>query len=128
MMSDSDQRADEVDEYLWPLTGSSWAVDWVSLNEELQIRCRLAEILSHVREVHVAPRLRRFGAGAPTNAMAAVAQSIIEGPAGGPCWAQTLRAPVPRALRDEWHELAQRLRTLTQSREVHARAKREASY
>ena len=103
----------EIDEYLWPLTGETAAIDWPSLVEELRIQERRAEILAHVRETHLEPRLRRVGV--PTSASAlrqALTESIIAGPEGGPPWAQTLREPVPRALREEWRQLAARLQAL----------------
>ena len=127
MMGDTDRHAYEIDEYLWPLTGGAWTVDWESLNEELQIRQRLAEILSHVREVHFTPRLRRLRAGAAANVVAAVTESVVEGPPDGPVWAQTLREPVPRALRDEWRQLARRLHNIAQSRDDRATAEQGTS-
>jgi hypothetical protein len=99
----------EIDEYLWPLTGETAAVDWASLLDELRIRERLAEIMAHVRETHLERRLRRVGV--PSSAPA-LTQNIIAGPEGGPPWAQTLKEPVPRALREEWSQLATRLQAL----------------
>jgi hypothetical protein len=103
----------EIDEYLWPLTGATAAVDWASLVDELRIRERLAEILAHVRETHLEPRLRRVGVPSSAPALAqALTENIIAGPEGGPPWAQTLKEPVPRALREEWCQLAARLQAL----------------
>ena len=111
-MRSGEERSDmDVDEYLWPLTGDATLVDWRALTAELQIRERLAEISAHVREVHVQPRLARLGRLAPA-ARLEVTRSIIDGPAEGPPWAQTLKDPVPRALRDEWAALSQQLREL----------------
>ena len=99
----------EVDEYLWPLTGNISSVHWESITEELHIRQRLAEIMAHIREAHIQPRLRRLGAQANAAYIRSITESIIAGPGDGPPWAQTLKEPVPRALREEWNELAQRL-------------------
>ena len=99
----------EVDEYLWPLTGDASSVHWECIAEELHIRQRLAEILAHVRETHVQPRLRRFGTRVNSAHIRSITESVIAGPGDGPPWAQTLKEPVPRALREEWNELAQRL-------------------
>lgn len=106
----------QFDEYLWPLTGEPWWVDWAALTEELQIRQRVAEIMTHVRETHLQPRLRRLGTSPPLARVTAVTQSVIAGPQEGPVWAQTLKAPVPGALRDEWAQLTERLRVLEQQR------------
>ena len=109
----SDSAAREaVDEYLWPLTGEVQQIDWESLAEQLRIRGRLADIAAHVRELHLRPRLRRLGPRPALAMIAAVTESLIEGPAGGPAWDQRLKAPVPSGLRDEWNQLAQRLREL----------------
>jgi hypothetical protein len=109
-MGRDEYRADtEVDEYLWPLTGNTSCIHWESITEELHIRKRLAEILAHVRETHIRPRLHRLGARANAAYSQSVTESIIAGPGDGPPWAQTLKEPVPLALRDEWNELAQRL-------------------
>ncbi len=103
----------EMDQYLWPLTGESAAIDWESLVEELRIRERLGEILAHVRATHLGPRLRRLRVSTVTPAlMQAITESVIAGPHNGPPWAQILKEPVPRALREEWNELAARLRDL----------------
>lgn len=99
----------EVDEYLWPLTGDTFSIRWESITEELHIRQRLAEILAHVRETHIQPRLRHLGARANSAYSRSINESIIAGPGEGPPWAQTLKEPVPRALREEWNDLAQRL-------------------
>jgi len=69
----------------------------------------LGEILAHVREHHLRPRLRRLGAAVPADV---ATQAIIAGPADGPPWLQALKEPVPRALREEWQELTRRLRAL----------------
>ena len=106
----------EVDEYLWPLTGNLLSVDWHVLAEELEVRTRLREILAHVREMHVQPRVRRLGSGASKRDISAVTQAVIAGPDGGPPWAQTLKEPVPRALRQEWMALAERLRDIDTKR------------
>lgn len=107
---DGERSEYEVDEYLWPLTGNLLSVDWQVLADELHVRTRLNEILAHVRELHVQPRVRRLGVGASVSAISAVTRAIIAGPDGGPPWTQTLKEPVPRALRQEWTKLAQRLR------------------
>jgi len=112
-MGQDEYRTDtEVDEYLWPLTGDVSSVDWESITEELHIRQRLAEIMAHVRETHLQPRLRRLGARANSADSRSITESIIAGPGDGPPWAQTLKEPVPRALREQWNELVQRLREL----------------
>jgi hypothetical protein len=109
-MGRDEYRTDtEVDEYLWPLTGNTSSIHWESITEELHIRKRLAEILAHVQETHIRPRLHRLGARANSAHSRSIAESIIAGPGDGPPWAQTLKEPVPRALREEWNELAQRL-------------------
>jgi len=116
-MEPDEYRTDtEVDEYLWPLTGDASCVRWESVTEELHIRQRLAEILAHVRETHVQPRLRRLGVSANSAGSRSITESIIAGPGDGPPWAQALKEPVPRALREEWNELAQRLRDLNKPR------------
>ncbi len=103
----------EIDQYLWPLTGEAAGIDWASVVEELRIRERLAEILAHVRQTHVEPRLRRAGARAAASALGkALTEGVIAGPEGGPAWALTLKEPVPRALREEWSQLAARLQAL----------------
>ena len=105
----------EVDEYLWPLNGdmnSIHLIHWEYITEELHIRRRLTDILAHVREAYVQPRLRRLGAGANSATNRSIPESVIAGPGDGPPWAQTLREPVPRELREEWNELAQRLQEL----------------
>ena len=112
MRSADDRTEMQIDEYLWPLTGSMTAIDWPSVTEELQIRERLAEISAHVHEQHVQPRLRRLNVRASTALTEAVTRGIIAGAADGPPWTQTLRDPVPRALRDEWAQLAERLRAI----------------
>jgi hypothetical protein len=109
MRRDEYRTDTEVDEYLWPLTGDTSSVRWESITEELHIRQRLAEILAHVREAHVQPRLRHLGARTNSAHIRSITESIIAGPGDGPPWAQTLKEPVPRALREEWDELAQRL-------------------
>ena len=107
---DSRGTESEVDEYLWPLTGDFLSVNWQLLAEELHIRTRLNEILAHVREVHIRPRLRVLGPCPSPHAIRATTQAIIAGPDDGPLWMQTLHHPVPRALREEWAMLAERLR------------------
>ena len=99
----------EIDEYMWPLTGESAAFNWTVLAEEMEIRTRLGAILAHVRDMHIAPRVRRLGPRPSADLIRAVEESVIAGPAAGPLWARTLREPVPRVLRDEWHELTRRL-------------------
>ncbi len=112
MQSDEDRLETEIDEYLWPLTGDLSPINWEYLSEELHIRERLAEIMMHVREMHLTPRLRRLEPRLASTVTQAVAQAIIAGPENGPPWAQTLKDPVPRALRDEWKQLTQRLREI----------------
>jgi len=106
----------EIDEYLWPLTGALWAVDWQLLAEELQVRQRLAEIMTHVHAMHLDPRVRRLGTRASAADVSAVCQSIVSGPDDGPPWTQTLHAPIPRALREEWERLGQRLQEIARDR------------
>ncbi len=101
----------EIDEYLWPLTGTPTAVNWELLAEELRIRNRLAAIRAHVQEMHVQPRLKRAGR-ASTDVIQGLTASLIAGPLDGPPWMQRLKDPIPRALRDEWQELTQRLRAI----------------
>ena len=101
-----------VDEYLWPLTGEVTPIDWDALTAELQIRERLAEIIAHVREMHVQPRLARLGARRDPIMVREITCSVINGPAEGPMWLQTLQEPVPRALREEWARLTKQLREL----------------
>jgi hypothetical protein len=112
----NEPRTPEVDEYLWPLTGELWPIDWSSLAEEIHIRERLAEIAAHVRDTHLRPRLRRLGPAPSAALVAAMTQSIVDGPADGPLWAQVLKDPVPRALREEWARLTQRLRAIDSQR------------
>lgn len=107
-----DSETHEIDEYLWPLTGDVSVVDWDALTEGLQIRQRLGEILMHVRTTHVRPRLQRLGARPAMHVVQAATQAVIAGPQDGPPWEQRLQEPVPRALRDEWEQLTQRLRQL----------------
>jgi hypothetical protein len=102
----------EVDEYLWPLNGDTYSIHWEDITDELHIRRRLAEILAHVREAYIQPRLRRLGASANSATNRSIPESIIAGPGDGPPWAQTLNEPVPRELREEWNELARRLQEL----------------
>ncbi|MFI5394743.1 MAG: hypothetical protein ACHQ9S_04350 [Candidatus Binatia bacterium] len=106
----------EIDEYLWPLTGDIPSIQWESVTEELRIRQRLAEIVTHVREMHVRPRIRRLPDRIACTQARSIVESIITGPEGGPPWAQSLKEPVPRALRDEWNQLTQRLREINSSR------------
>ena len=116
-MGRDEYRTDtEIDEYLWPLSGETCSIEWESVTEELRIRQRLAEIMAHVMETHVRPRLPHLGARANAAFSRTMTQSVIEGPEDGPPWAQTLKEPVPRALREEWAKLAQRLRALNSSR------------
>ncbi len=84
-------------------------VNWETMAEDLRIRNRLAEIRAHVYNVHVHPRLRRSGRRTAPDVIRAVTESFIAGPIDGPPWRRTLKDPIPRALRDEWTELAQRL-------------------
>ena len=116
MQRDEYRTDTEVDEYLWPLTGDTSSIqwesitkEWESITEELHIRQRLAKIMAHVREAYIQPRLRRLGARTNSAYIRSITESIIAGPGDGPPWAQTLKEPVPRALREEWNELAQRL-------------------
>src|SRR5260370_12317353 len=102
MWMESNRFEAEVDEYLWPLTGSTAYVDWNALAEELRIRKRLGQITAHVHEMHVHPRLRRFGSRLSSTAIAEITAGVIVGPPDGPPWLQTLKEPVPRALREEW--------------------------
>ncbi len=109
-MGRDEYRTDtEVDEYLWPLTGDTSSIQWESVAEELHIRQRLAEIMAHTREMHVRPRLRSLGLRDDSSSGRNVTASIVAGPEDGPPWMQSLHHPVPRALRDEWDQLAQRL-------------------
>ena len=119
-MMRTDSGHPEIDEYLWPLTGEVSSMDWQPVVEELQIRQRLADIMAHVREMHVRPRLARLGPRASETMRCAVTESIIDGPEGGPPWTQTLREPVPRGLRDEWNQLAGRLCEIEQRRRPQA--------
>jgi hypothetical protein len=113
MPSNYEPYETEIDEYMWPLTGDSTSFNWTALTEELEIRTRLGAILAHVRDMHIAPRVRRLGPRPSRDRLRAVEESIIAGPAAGPLWAQTLQEPVPRALRDEWRELTRRLSEIT---------------
>jgi hypothetical protein len=122
-MRSDDDRPEQIDEYLWPLTGDLSPINWEALAEELHIRDRLAVILAHVREMHVEPRLRRMGPRASGVARAATA-AIISGPEDGPPWLQTLKEPVPRALREEWTRLARRLCELANTRQQAATTRR----
>jgi len=112
MPNEGQYFAPEIDEYLWPLTGDMSQVDWTALTEELRIRARLGEIMGHVRERHVQPRIRRLGQRTSQAAIDALTARVIAGPADGPPWLQTLHEPVPRALREEWSDLARRLHEL----------------
>jgi len=112
----------DIDEYLWPLTGALGAIDWSALTEELRIRKRLAEIAAHVRERHIAPRLRRCGPQPSPARVQAINESILMGPNEGPPWEITLKDPVPRALREEWHHLAEGLRGLEAQKRRAARS------
>lgn len=116
-MGRDEYRTDtEIDEYLWPLTGDACSIQWEYVTEELQIRQRLAEIMAHVMEAHVRPRLRHLGARYNSAYGRSIEQSVVEGPENGPPWARTLKEPVPRALREEWAQLAERLQVLNSSR------------
>lgn len=116
-MRRDEYRADiEVDEYLWPLTGDPPSIQWELVTEELRIRQRLAEMVAHVREMHVRPRVRQLSNRVAFTQSRSIVESIITGPEDGPPWAQSLKEPVPRALRDEWTRLTQRLRELNVSR------------
>jgi len=106
----------DIDEYLWPLTGALSAIDWPALTEELRIRKRLAEIAVHVRERHIAPRLHRRGPQPSPALVQTIKESIIAGPDEGAPWEITLKDPVPRALREEWHQLAEDLRSIDAQR------------
>ena len=110
------ERDENLDEYLWPLTGAVPAVDWSSLSDELQIRTRLAEIITHVRTTHLARRLRRLGTRPSATLVQATTQALITGPVDGQPWEQTLKEPVPRALCDEWADLGERLQRISQER------------
>ena len=111
--ADAGQDGADVDEYLWPLTGDTAQMDWSSLAEEIQLRQRLAEIAAHVSTMHVRPRLARWQVQPVGPALAdAIRQGVMAGPVDGPPWEQTLKEPVPRALREEWAQLARRLRQL----------------
>jgi len=116
MRTDTEHTDTAIDEYLWPLTGDLTAVNWEALAEEMQLRERLAEITAHVRELHVQPRLRRLGTQPSPTLVRAMTEGVITGPEGGPPWLQTLREPVPRALRDEWATLTERLRAIDERR------------
>lgn len=104
--------AGDFDEYLWPLTDAVWPVNWTRITEEHRLRQRLQEILTHVEETHVAPRVRRLGVQASPAARDAIKQAVIAGPLDGPLWERTLRDPVPRVLREEWIGLCDELRAL----------------
>jgi len=118
MRRSGDCWEETIDEYLWPLTGEAPPINWSELTEEMQIRQRLGEIMAHVRMLHVEPRLRRLGPRVSFERAAAALQAIVEGPSDGPAWAQTLKEPVPRALREEWTALGRRLRDIERRREV----------
>jgi len=62
--------------------------------------------------MHLQPRLRRFGSRLSPTAIAEITAGLIAGPLSGPPWLQTLKEPVPSALREEWRALACRLRHL----------------
>lgn len=111
-----DPQSPEVDEYLWPLTGDFSAINWQALSEELRIRERLAEILAHVRAMHVEPRLRRSGPRPSAALLRALTEGIVDGPESAPPWQQQLKGSVPRALREEWTRLAQELREVEERR------------
>jgi len=111
---DGGSAATEFDEFLWPLTDVTWPVSWKRVAEQHRLRQRLDEILAHVQETHVAPRLRRLGTQTSPTALALVAQRVISGPADGPYWERTLHEPVPRTLREEWLTLTAELRALCQ--------------
>ncbi|MBI1816562.1 MAG: hypothetical protein HYR72_16405 [Deltaproteobacteria bacterium] len=104
--------SEDFDEFLWPLTNATWPVNWTRLAEEHRLRRRLQEILAHVHETHVAPRLSRLGHAASADAIAQITQSVIAGPIDGNLWERSLRDLVPRALRDEWQALCTELRGL----------------
>ncbi len=123
MRKDTERIDAEVDEYLWPLTGTVTQVDWSSLAEELHIRERLAEIMTHVNDMHLQPRIRQLGVRSSTERVRAATEAILAGPPSGPPWAQRLREPVPRALREEWDELARRLFALNRARSRPSEAK-----
>jgi hypothetical protein len=109
MQQQASEAYPEIDEYLWPLTGATAPISWETLAENLRIRNRLAEIRAHVYEMHVQPQLRRSGRRTAPDVVRAVTESLVAGPVDGPPWLQTLKDPIPRVLRDEWNELAQRL-------------------
>lgn len=115
MPNDYESYDTGIDEYMWPLTGAPTPFNWQALSEELEIRTRLGEILAHVRNMHIAPRLRRLGPRPSPDRIRAAEESVISGPVDGPVWIQTLHEPVPRALRDEWRALTQRLSVITSS-------------
>jgi hypothetical protein len=112
--NDGSGGATEFDEFLWPLTDVTWPISWQRVAEESRLRKRLDEILVHVQETHVAPRLRRLGTQTSATELALVAQSVVSGPPDGPYWERRLHEPVPRALRDEWVALTAELRALRQ--------------
>ncbi|HVN84316.1 MAG TPA: hypothetical protein VMW17_05665 [Candidatus Binatia bacterium] len=102
----------QFDEYLWPLTSASWPLNWRRVTDSCRIRHRLSEILQHVQESHVMPRVRRARV-THSSAIAQITQRVISGPLDGAFWERTLLEPVPRALRDEWSALAAELRELS---------------
>src|SRR5262249_37180563 len=128
IMPNEDPLGADIDEYLWPLTGALTAVDWLALTEELHIRKRLAEIAAHVREFHIAPRLRRGGPPSSPALVRAIKESVIAGPGDAPPWEITLKEPVPRALREEWRQLAARLQTIEEQKRCGAAARVRPSH
>jgi hypothetical protein len=122
MHTGEDTSEMQVDEYLWPLTGELTPVDWVSLAEELRMRERLAEIMAHVRAMHIEPTLRQLGAQGSAVRRRVAGEAVIAGPLDGAPWERTLRGSVPRALREEWDQLAQRLREFERRRNAPRRS------
>jgi hypothetical protein len=122
--ADKEEQYPLFDEYLWPLTDAAWPLDLRRLANEQRLRQRLSEILAHVHQAHVAPRIRRLGA-AHASAVIAISQRIVSGPLDGEYWERTLHEPVPRALREEWISLSAELRALCEHpRHVTAAAKK----